>query len=106
MEIAYAIGAQGGRGSGQQGGVMAFLPLIIIFVIFYILLILPQQRKLKKHKEFLKNLDKGKSVVTTGGLHGKVTGLTDNIVTLEIAPNVKIKISRDQIVGYSEIKAE
>jgi preprotein translocase subunit YajC len=106
MDIAYAIGSQGTRGSGQQGGVMAFLPLIIIFVIFYFLLILPQQRKLKKHKEFLKNLDKGKSVVTTGGLHGKVTGLTDNIVTLEIAPNVKIKISRDQIVGYSEIKAE
>jgi preprotein translocase subunit YajC len=106
MDIAYAIGAQGSRGSGQQGGVMAFLPLIIIFVIFYFLLILPQQRKLKKHKEFLKNLDKGKSVVTTGGLHGKITGLTDNIVTLEIAPNVKIKISRDQIVGYSEIKAE
>lgn len=106
MDIVYALGAPAKSGGGQQSGIMAFLPLIIIFVIFYFLLILPQQRKGKKHRDFLKNLEKGKTVVTTGGLHGKVTGLTDNIVTLEIAPNVKIKVSRDQIVGYSELKSE
>ncbi|MFH0811501.1 MAG: preprotein translocase subunit YajC [Pseudomonadota bacterium] len=106
MDIVYALGAPEKSGGGQQSGIMAFLPLIVIFVIFYFLLILPQQRKAKKHREFLKNLEKGKAVVTTGGLHGKVTGLTDNIVTLEIAPNVKIKVSRDQVVGYGELKSE
>jgi len=106
LNIAYALGTSGGGGGGQTGGLMAFLPLIIIFVIFYFLLILPQQRKIKKHREFLAKLEKGRNVVTSAGIHGKITGLTDNIVTLEIAPNVKIKISRDQILGYSEVKSE
>jgi len=105
FDIAYALGARGGSGDGQQGGFMAFLPLIIIFAIFYFLLILPQQRKVKKQREFLKSLEKGKPVVTSGGLHGKITGLTENIVTLEIASGVKVKVSRDQILGYSEIKS-
>ncbi len=102
VEIAYALGAP--AGGGQQGGLTAFLPLVIIFAIFYFLLILPQQRKMKKHREFLSGLEKGKTVVTSGGIHGKITGITENIVTLEIASEVKIKISRDQIAGYSEIK--
>lgn len=102
VDIAYALGAP--AGGGAQGGLAAFLPLIIIFVIFYFLLILPQQRKMKKHRQFLEALEKGKMIVTTGGIHGKITGLTENIVTLEIANDVKIKISRDQIAGYSEIK--
>ena len=105
LDIAYAMGTQGTSGGGQPSGIMAFLPLIIIFAIFYFLLILPQQRKMKKHKELLKNLEKDRTVITNGGLYGKITGLTDNIVTLEIAPNVKVKISRDQIMGYSDVKS-
>lgn len=105
FDLAYALGAPGNAGSGQQSGFMAFLPLIIIFAIFYFLLILPQQRKVKKHREFLNNLEKGKLVVTSGGLHGKITGITESIVTLEIASNVKVKVSRDQISGYSEVKS-
>jgi preprotein translocase subunit YajC len=104
--IAYALGTGGNSGGGQQAGLMQFLPLILIFVIFYFLLILPQQRKIKKHRDFLKELEKGKTVVTSSGIHGKITGITDSIVTLEIATNVKIKVSRDQVLGYSEIKSE
>ncbi|HPD60493.1 MAG TPA: preprotein translocase subunit YajC [Thermodesulfobacteriota bacterium] len=104
--IAYALGTAGNNGGGQPAGLMQFLPLILIFIIFYFLLILPQQRKIRKHRDFLKGLEKGKNVVTSSGIHGKITGLTDNIVTLEIAPNVKIKVSRDQVLGYSEIKSE
>lgn len=99
MSIAYALGAP--AGGDAQGGIMAFLPLIIIFAIFYVLLILPQQRKMKKHREFLNNLEKGKNVITSGGVYGKITGLTDTVVTLEIAPEVKIKVARDHIAGYS-----
>jgi preprotein translocase subunit YajC len=104
--IAYALGTAGNSGGGQQAGLTQFLPLILIFVIFYFLLILPQQRKIKKHRDFLKELEKGKTVVTSSGIHGKITGLTDNIVTLEIAPNVKIKVSRDQVLAYSDIKSD
>ena len=104
--IAYALGTSGNSGGGQPAGITQFIPLILIFVIFYFLLILPQQRKIKKHRDFLKELEKGKTVVTSSGIHGKITGLTDNIVTVEIAPNVKIKVSRDQIAGYSDIKSD
>ena len=107
VDLVYAMApSSAGGGAGQQSSFMGFLPLILIFVIFYVLLILPQQRKMKKHRDFIKNLEKGNTVVTSAGIHGKITGLTDTIVTLEIAPNVKIKISRDQVLGISELKSE
>ncbi|HNU70955.1 MAG TPA: preprotein translocase subunit YajC [Thermodesulfobacteriota bacterium] len=102
FDVAYALGAPAEGGS--QGGIMAFLPLLIIFLIFYFLLILPQQRKMKKHRDFLNNLEKEKTVMTTSGIYGKITGITETVVTLEIAPQVKIKIARDQIAAYSEPK--
>jgi preprotein translocase subunit YajC len=101
--IAMAAGAGGGAGSGAgQGGILSFLPLILIFVIFYFLLIRPQQKKAKEHQIFLGNLKKGDAVVTTGGLHGEITGLTDTVVTLEIADNVRVKVSRQHILGGRE----
>jgi len=74
----------------------SFLPMILIFVVFYFLLIRPQQKKAKALQEFLKNLKKGDEVVTGGGLHGKITGLTDSVVTLEIADNVRVKVARSR----------
>ncbi|MBN2467312.1 MAG: preprotein translocase subunit YajC [Deltaproteobacteria bacterium] len=102
VDIAYALGTQPSGAGGQPGGFAQFLPLLIIFAIFYFLLILPQQRKMKKHRDFLQNLEKDKTIITTGGLYGKITGLTDNVVTLEVAPNVRVKVARDQIAGYSK----
>ncbi|MCX8044794.1 MAG: preprotein translocase subunit YajC [Desulfobacterota bacterium] len=96
--------AQGDAGAGS--GLTALLPLIIMFVIFYFLLIRPQQKKTKQHQEFLNNLKKDDLVVTTGGIHGKITGIADNIVTLEVAPNVRIKVSRSGIAGLSELAAK
>ncbi len=77
------------------------IPIILIFIIFYVLLILPQQRRIKKHREFLNNLKRGDEVVTSGGIYGKITGITDKVVTLEIADRVRIKVSKDQIMRYS-----
>jgi len=96
--MAYAMGT-GGTGSpeGQGGGLISFIPLILMFVIFYFLLIRPQQRKAKQHKELLGALKKGDKVVSSGGLHGTVTGLTDDVVTMEIAPKVRVKVSRGSI---------
>jgi len=96
FDLAYAMGTGGG---GQGGGLGAFLPLIIIFAIFYFLLIRPQQRKSKQHKQVLASLKKGDRVVSSGGLHGVITGLTDDIVTLEISPKVRVKVSRGYIAG-------
>jgi preprotein translocase subunit YajC len=92
--IAYAA-----NGGGPQGGIVSFIPLILIFVIFYFLLIRPQQKKAKDHQAYLANLKKGDSVVTSGGLHGLITGLTDTVVTLEIAENIRVKVSRQHILG-------
>ena len=92
--IAYAA-----NGAAPSGGIMSFIPLILIFVIFYFLLIRPQQKKAKEHQAYLSNLKKGDGIVTSGGLHGLITGLTDTVVTLEIAENIRVKVSRQHILG-------
>ena len=93
--IAYAAG---GAAPGGASGIASFVPLILIFVVFYFLLIRPQQRKAKEHQQFLGSLKKGERVVTNGGIHGRITGLTDVIVTLEIAEGIKIKVNRSSIL--------
>lgn len=96
--IAYAADqAAGAASAGGFGQMASFLPLILIFVVFYFLLIRPQQKQAKKHQEYLNNLKVGNKVVTKGGIHGQITGLTDSIVTIEIDKDVRVKVSRDAI---------
>jgi preprotein translocase subunit YajC len=100
MNTAHAMGNMLG-GAGGQGGsnqLMAFLPLILLFVVFYFLLIRPQQKKAKQQKQFLENLKKGDEVVTSGGLYGKITGITNEQVTLEIAEKIRVKVLKSSIV--------
>jgi len=77
----------------------SFLPMILIFIVFYFLLIRPQQKKAKAQQQFLSNLKKGDEVIAGGGLHGKITGITDSVVTLEIADNVRVKVARQYILS-------
>ena len=98
-DLAYAMGGLTGGGGGAGGGLSTFLPLILMFVVFYFLLIFPQQKKSKAHRALLANLQKGETVVTNGGLYGTITGITDTVVTLEIAEKVRIKIARSSISG-------
>ena len=94
--IAYAAnGAAPAAGGGQ---LMSFIPLILIFVVFYFLLIRPQQKKAKEHQAFLGSLKKGDEVVTSGGIYGRITGLTDAVVTVEIADGVRIKVNRSAVM--------
>ncbi len=93
--IAYA--ADGG--AGGVGGIASFIPLILIFGVFYFMLIRPQQKQAKQHQQFLNELKNGNKVVTKGGIHGTITGLTDSVITLEIADNVRVKVSRASIAG-------
>jgi len=100
MDLAYAMGGFGGGsggGSGGGGDISFIIMMAVVFAIFYFLLIRPQQQKQKEHKELLANLNHGDMVMTSGGIQGKVTALTDTVVTLEIADKVRIKVSRNFI---------
>jgi preprotein translocase subunit YajC len=97
--LAHAMGIGGTGGTGGGGGFGAFVPLILMFAIFYFLLIRPQQKKSKMHKQMLASAKKGDKIVSSGGLHGVITGMTDDVVTVEIAPKVRVKISRGSIAG-------
>ena len=96
--IAYAM-AQGGAGAQQGGGFSAFVPLILMFAIFYFLLIRPQQKKAKDHREMIGSLRKGDRVVTSGGLHGRVTHLDEHTVMVEIADKVRVKLNRGNVAA-------
>lgn len=87
--------SQGASQSG--GGFAAFVPLILMFVIFYFLLIRPQQKRAKEHQEMVNNLKKGDRVVTSGGIHGVVAKVEDADVQLEIAEKIRIKVTRANI---------
>ncbi|WP_028317557.1 preprotein translocase subunit YajC [Desulfobulbus elongatus] len=94
--VAWAADAAAPAG---MASIAQFVPLILIFIVFYFLLIRPQQKKAKEHQNYLANLKKGDRVITGGGIHGVIAGLTDTVVTLEVAENVRIKVSRSAIAG-------
>jgi len=96
--IAFAADPAAGVG-GMAGGFASFIPLVLIFVVFYFLLIRPQQKQAKLHQAFLSDLKKGGRVFTKGGLHGVITAINDNVISLEIAKDVIVKVSRDAIGG-------
>jgi len=100
--------AQAAPAAGFGGDMMAFLPMIAIFVVFYFLLIRPQQKKAKEHKALLEALQKGDEVITAGGVVGKVAKLTDQYVAIEIAPGVEMSVQRAavaQLLPKGTIKA-
>ncbi len=82
---------------GPFGPLSGFVPFLLIFVLFYFLLILPQQRKQKKHRAMLEALKKNDKVATSGGIYGTVMSVSKNVVTLEIASGVRVKVRRDAV---------
>jgi preprotein translocase subunit YajC len=105
--LAFAMsGAPGGAAGGAAGGGMAafqqIIPLVFMFAIFYFLLIRPQQKKAKEHKVLLESMKKGDNVITAGGVHGKVTAVDSDLVTLEIANNVNIKITKSYVAAIKK----
>lgn len=83
----------------QPSALEMFLPFGFILVIFYFLVIRPQGKRLKQHESFVSNLKRGDTVITNSGILGTIDGMTDTYVTLEIAPQVKIKMLKKQIAG-------
>jgi preprotein translocase subunit YajC len=92
--------AQGFFGGGGGGGdvILQLVPFLLIFVIMWFLIIRPQQRRVKEHQELIKNVRRGDTVVTTGGIVGKVTKATDDPeLEVEIADGVRVKVVRSMI---------
>lgn len=81
-------------GGAQQGGLMGFLPLIILFIAFYFFLIRPQMKRQREHQKLVQGLQKGDEVVTSGGMLGRVSELNDAYLKIEVAKGVEVKIQR------------
>lgn len=94
---AYAQAAGGAAGGAEM--LMQFLPLVLIFVVFYFLLIRPQQKKAKEHRAMLEAVRRGDRVVTGGGIVGTVTKSADDELIVEIAENVRVRVLRGSITA-------
>lgn len=101
---AYAA-AQGAAGAPEASPMWSFVvPMIFMVVIFYFLLIRPQQRKAKEHKALLENLKKGDRVITNGGLIGTIINIEDPLVVIEVADKVRVEVARPYIAGFAPKK--
>jgi len=103
--LAFAMGGAPGGAAGPAGGMAAFqqvIPLVFMFAIFYFLLIRPQQKKAKEHKALLEAIKKGDNVITAAGIHGKINAVDGDLVTLEIATGVNIKIIKSYIAAVKK----
>lgn len=83
----------------QAGGesLAGLLPIVLLFVIFYFLLIRPQQKRAKEHRQMVEGLSKGDEVVTQGGLLGRVTQVADNFITVEVSDGVEVRVQRHMV---------
>jgi len=90
---AYAQAA----GAAQENTLLTFLPMVAIFIVFYFLLIRPQQKKQKEARAMLEALEKGNEVVTAGGVLGRIVKLDEQYATVEVAPNVQMIVQRGAI---------
>jgi len=102
-DVAYALGPAPGGGA-PGGSFSVFVPLILMFAVFYFLLIRPQQKKQRQQQDMLKSLKVGDRVVTTGGLYGTIVAGGDHVVKLEIADKVRVDVGRTYIAGKVETK--
>ncbi len=84
-------------GASQPSTFMSLLPMVVLFVVFYLLLIRPQQKRQKEHRNMVAGLAKGDEVVTMGGLLGKITKVEDNFVTLEVANGLEVRLQRSSV---------
>jgi preprotein translocase subunit YajC len=91
--------AQASAPSGGAGGLMQFVPLVAIFAIFYFLVLRPQSKKAKEHQAMLADLKKGDEVVTSGGIIGKISGMTDTELTLQVQEGVRLRVTRASVQG-------
>lgn len=96
MDLIFAMAPQGGDGGG--GGLISTIIMFgAIFLIFYFMIIRPQQKRSKEREKLLSNLEKGDKVVTSGGIHGIISGIDEKTVLLQVSDNLKMKVDRSAI---------
>jgi preprotein translocase subunit YajC len=93
ISAAYAQAAP----ATDAGGMMGFLPIVLMFVLLYFMLIRPQMKRAKDHKAMIAALEKGAEVVTSGGIVGRITKLSDAYITMEIAPNTEVVVQKQAV---------
>jgi len=91
----------GGGGQGGSSMITGLVPFILIFVLFYFLILRPQQKQNREKENMLKNLKRGDNILTTGGIYGKIVTITGDILTVEIARGLNIKVSRSGVAGIA-----
>ena len=96
----------GGTPDGAAPPVAQMVPFLLIFVIFYFVLIRPQQKRVREHNQFVSSLKKGDEVITESGLFGTVVGLDESSVVLKVADNVKVKYLRSKVSGRQSALAK
>ena len=101
--LAYA---QGPGGAGGPSPIVSLMPIALMFVVLYFLLIRPQQKRAREHDTMVENLKRNDEIVTTGGLYGRVQSMADQVLVVEIAPNVRVRIDRAQVASVVSGKIE
>jgi len=96
----------GGQEGFSSSPIAALVPFVLIFVLFYFLILKPQQKQGRERQEMLKNLKRGDTVITSGGIYGRILNITGDIITLEIAKGVNVRLSRAGISGIANISDE
>jgi preprotein translocase subunit YajC len=91
--------AEAAPAATPQGGLMGFLPLVVIFVLFYFLLLRPQMKRAKDHRKMVESLAKNDEVVTSGGLLGRVIEVEESFLTMEIAEGVRVKVQKNAVTS-------
>jgi preprotein translocase subunit YajC len=92
------MGQPAGTGSGQSNALVTFLPLLLVFVVFYFFMIRPQMKKQKEMTNYRNSLKKGDKVITTGGIYGKIWEVKDNHVMLEVGGDLKLKVDKSALI--------
>ncbi len=107
--LQYLIFMQCAPGPGQTGGgmetLMSLLPFLLIILVFYFMILRPQQKRQKERQKLLESIKKGDKVITAGGIHGTVEGIEDKVLLIKIADSVKVKVERSSIstiIGVTE----
>ena len=102
VDVAYAMGTTGGIEKQSGNTVVSILMILVIFAIFYFLLVRPQMKRQKDHQAMVNSLKKGDKIVTSGGIHGTIVGIKDDVAVIKIAEDVKIEVSKSCVAAVKE----
>lgn len=94
IATAYAMGGAPAEGGEQPNAIVQFLPFVLMFLVLYLLILRPQMKKQRNQQRMIDELEKNDKIVTSGGIHGTILNIKDDILVVKIADNVKIEISR------------